>query len=356
MDQLKETNEEFLKGIANTQFAGINMRIVTREDEINFKCTQCGQCCMHRSGKDVVFLSPIDIYNGAKELGITCQEFADEYTDNWIGENSELVCFGLATTPEGMCKLLTVGTDDKGWPVHKCKIHKAKPVICAVHPFGIVHKYDSNTKTYERGYVLVDQCPQSQFGPKIKAAEIIDNIPCTVEENDLCMKIRMPRPDMKLKQINVTFIVSMMLMTAELPQDKFDELGYSDRMKKIVSKCQNDFYKEFPDVQRDPFNNEEDADELMKCIEMIMKMRQGLYLINKYLVYLNYDTNKPFKEQAEQNMKDFGEFLDVYNELYGRTLDTILGNKRKDYEEKYIEFAENFYFFKEGENAYEEES
>lgn len=101
------------------------------DDPFKFRCTMCGKCCYHRED---ILLNPKDIYNISKELGLTPQEMIEQYCETYIGGDSRMPIVRLR--PRGTvqrCPLLKN---------HKCSVHKAKPVVCAMFPIGRCLKMD----------------------------------------------------------------------------------------------------------------------------------------------------------------------------------------------------------------------
>ena len=101
------------------------------DDSFNFKCIMCGKCCRNR--EDVLLTGP-DVFRAAKELGMTIESFIHTYCEIYIGSTSRIpVC---RIKPEG---------NDKHCPLlseNKCRIHSAKPSVCALFPLARV--WDEN--------------------------------------------------------------------------------------------------------------------------------------------------------------------------------------------------------------------
>lgn len=95
------------------------------DDAFQFRCTMCGKCCINR---DDILLTPRDMYNLAKELGITTKELFDTYCESYIGSDSRIPIVRLK--PRGSVKRCPFLKDGK------CSVHKAKPTVCALFPIG----------------------------------------------------------------------------------------------------------------------------------------------------------------------------------------------------------------------------
>lgn len=104
------------------------------KDTFNFKCKACGKCCTGREGSQVILLSPYDIFNLAKGLGKTITQVTEEFTKKYLGPDTGLIIYRLATTPEdntNKCKFLIDTPTGK-----KCSVHAFKPNICRIFPLG----------------------------------------------------------------------------------------------------------------------------------------------------------------------------------------------------------------------------
>ena len=101
------------------------------DEPFPFHCTMCGKCCINRED---ILLTPRDIYNMAKELGITTKELFETY----IGCDSRMPIVRLK--PRGSIRRCPLLKD------RKCSVHKAKPAVCALFPIGrcLMFEKDSN--------------------------------------------------------------------------------------------------------------------------------------------------------------------------------------------------------------------
>lgn len=102
--------------------------VIGVDDTFHFKCRGCGKCCKNR--EDII-LTPRDLFNIAKKLGMTTEAVMGKYCDRYIGGSSRIPIVRLQ--PRGVnnaCPLLV----DK-----RCLVHDGpKPVICALFPLGRV--------------------------------------------------------------------------------------------------------------------------------------------------------------------------------------------------------------------------
>ncbi|MCM1181554.1 MAG: YkgJ family cysteine cluster protein [Clostridium sp.] len=95
------------------------------DETFQFHCRMCGNCCINRED---ILLTPKDIYNMSKELGIATDDFCKKYCEVYIGHDSRIPLVRLQ--PRGAdkrCPLLKKA---------KCRVHRAKPTVCAMYPIG----------------------------------------------------------------------------------------------------------------------------------------------------------------------------------------------------------------------------
>ena len=95
------------------------------DDTFKFSCRMCGKCCIHR--EDII-LTPRDIFNMSKELGIKPEGLVDKYCEIYVGPDSRVPI--VRTQPRGSVRRCPLLKD------RKCMVHKAKPVVCAMYPIG----------------------------------------------------------------------------------------------------------------------------------------------------------------------------------------------------------------------------
>lgn len=95
------------------------------DEPFKFHCTMCGKCCIKRED---ILLNPRDMYNLAKELGMTPHEVMNTYCETYIGSDSRLPVVRLK--PRGEIRRCPLLKD------RKCSAHNAKPTVCALFPIG----------------------------------------------------------------------------------------------------------------------------------------------------------------------------------------------------------------------------
>ena len=113
--------DERLKGIVEK----LDSMKIGLDEPFKFHCNMCGKCCIHRED---ILLSPKDIYNMSKELGIKPEGLFERYCEVYVGPDSRVPIVRLK--PRGSvqrCPLLKN---------RKCMVHKSKPTVCAMYPLG----------------------------------------------------------------------------------------------------------------------------------------------------------------------------------------------------------------------------
>lgn len=105
------------------------------DEPFQFHCTMCGKCCINR---DDILLNPRDIYNMAKELNQTPEEFFAKYCETYLGQDSRFPLVRLL--PRGSIQRCPLLKD------HKCSVHKVKPTVCALFPIGRCIMIDKKRK------------------------------------------------------------------------------------------------------------------------------------------------------------------------------------------------------------------
>lgn len=92
------------------------------DDTFRFHCTACGQCCKNRED---ILLNPYDLYRIANHLNVEMGHVVQDYCVWYIGQTSKLPV--VAVNIKGVCPFL----ENK-----RCRIHAAKPTVCALYPLG----------------------------------------------------------------------------------------------------------------------------------------------------------------------------------------------------------------------------
>lgn len=133
---------------------GPNTTILDTDEKFKFTCVACGDCCKNRTGQNSIILSPYDIFNLKKNLGLSLSELYKKHLVFNIGSSSGMPMFylGEKTTirNESLCTFLKKeGTN------YKCSVHKFKPVVCSVYPLGRVVSVDLKSKEKQLEYIFL---------------------------------------------------------------------------------------------------------------------------------------------------------------------------------------------------------
>lgn len=262
---------------------------VKLDDTFNFKCQQCGKCCMNRTD---IIINPFDVYNGARYLGITPTEFIKEYCFTDLGAHSKIPIVLLATTENGFCPLLKYDVKDGG--KFKCSINPAKPGVCANHPIGLAHSTDVSTGEQNTTFIKVEQCPHSVSDEKQVVRDWIK-----------------PYLDHQEEIVMAREIQSLVVK-------------YMEPRKYWALLC----------LLNEVAKTQKSGEELIKmCMAQYISVPVGLG-------YTNYDINKPFIEQAKENMKELEAFYKKTKDLYEELLTSFEKITGKLFDEEMKRFEE----------------
>lgn len=268
-----------------------SLKFIGPDDTFDFKCQQCGKCCMNRTD---IIINPFDVYNGAKYLGIAPIEFVTKYCFPDLGGNSKIPMVLLATSENGFCPLLKFDVKDGG--KFKCMIHPVKPGACANHPIGVTYALNKETGESTMRYIKVQQCSNStsdeQHVVKDWVKPYIDN----QSEIDMAHKIQ------------------------HLATDYFNP---------------RKFWFLLTSLNR--FEKEDDRFEKELVIKAFNKYMSSTIAIG----YVNYDINRPFIEQAEENIKELGEFYAKTKDIYDDLTMFFKEFSGKDFDEYFDEFEKS---------------
>ena len=241
-------------------------QIIGLNDTFKFECKQCGKCCMHRND---IIVNPFDVYNGAKYLGITTEEFVTNYLDVNLGAHSKMPMLLLKSDENtGYCPFLKF--DVKSGGKFKCSINPAKPGACANHPIGVItaRKKDSNDNT-DFTFIKVGQCDNSK------------------SDNDVLVKDWVQSYLDHEEEIHIAHEIQTYVADFFLPRDFFNLCQF------VI----------------DNFETCEAKEELRKTMGIVMANTIGHG-------YLDYDINKPFLEQAKRNKETLKVFYNKIKDLF----------------------------------------
>lgn len=302
------TDEELRKTLKEMGHDPTDAKFMTEEDEFPFSCKRCGKCCMHRYGSDVIMISPLDIYNASKELGIKPEEFVEQYCDYYIGNTSGMIVVVLKNDKKtDACPLLIKGEDG----LYKCKIHKSKPTICALHPLGLMHcgkASETNEGEYEESmrYIMVHPCSESQRDPEmVKVKDWMADVPGTKQDRDIAMELRAPLYlKYGAKYIKQVITFASMVIISQFDEKQREEYGISDRLYDAATiggvNLLNNMglkYESMKEFIGDKQFNPDDTKDFVMIVEAMENA-------NMHLTYLDYDVNEPFYPQAKKNYEE----------------------------------------------------
>src|SRR5689334_1577704 len=100
-------------------------KAVGLDDEFDFVCEACGDCCRNR--EDLV-VTPYDIFRIAKHLQMSTKAVIEKYCEVYIGDDSRLPVVRIKPKIHNrVCPFLKKGL---------CGIQAVKPFICGSYPLG----------------------------------------------------------------------------------------------------------------------------------------------------------------------------------------------------------------------------
>ena len=101
------------------------------EGSFQFRCNACGKRCQDRED---ILLTPYDLNRIAQYLDIPMGKVVQDYCVCYVGTYSRLPIVAVNMKgPEKICPFLKE---------RKCRIHAAKPTVCALYPLGRVGAYE----------------------------------------------------------------------------------------------------------------------------------------------------------------------------------------------------------------------
>lgn len=265
-------NNEKLNAVKKVM--GQEIEFIGIDDTFGFKCQQCGQCCI---GRGDIIISPFDVYNGAKYLGISTKDFIKKYTTVSLGGYSKIPIVLLASNPNnGFCPLLKYDIKDGG--KFKCMIHPAKPGACANHPIGIAWSKNIETGETTEEYIKVEQCPNSISDEMHTVREWTQAQRNHTKEVEVSRELQTIIND----YLNPRAFWLLTMCLAHI----FDEKGVPEVVKEKLDDC-----------------------------NLIIEL-QDLYVKRTIDLLYVFDTNKPFIEQVQSKMPEIEEFYLMTKKLY----------------------------------------
>jgi uncharacterized protein len=140
MKEIERLKEEILKDYPRLDL----------DSEFSFAC-HSGVPCFNACCADVnIFLTPYDIIRLKNRLGITSQEFLDQYTILPMDKNLNypVILFRLNENEEKTCQLVS----DKG-----CTVYEDRPWACRMYPLGLASPKEGNEEVPEDFYFLLKE-------------------------------------------------------------------------------------------------------------------------------------------------------------------------------------------------------
>ena len=143
------------------------------DEPFQFHCTQCGQCCIHRED---ILLNPQDLFRMARYLKQSPRDVVEHYCEVYTGADSRMPIVRLL--PEGptmRCPFLVR---------NKCRIHEAKPTVCAMFPIGRAHGFDPKTGKPVPGILYIfDRPPCGDNSETHTVREWLDSFNIPVDDS-----------------------------------------------------------------------------------------------------------------------------------------------------------------------------
>ncbi len=230
----------------------IEQYLLDLDSEFRFKCHRCGKCCMNQ---DTLLLTPRDIFNIAKKLGVTLELVIKLYAEVCIDRSSQIPLVNMV--PVGRQRRCPLLMDDG-----RCRVYDCKPTVCTLFPVGRVGDFqgteDSDKEITRENmkirYILNDySCGSAQKVNTIRSWLARFNIP---EEDE--------------------FFIQWSVATANL----------GTMMQKLKNYC---------------------SEPTMGEIQF------GLF----WILYVDYDTQQDFMPQFEQTVNKINKFCTALRELGG---------------------------------------
>ena len=219
-------------------------------DTFEFSCRMCGECCHNRED---ILLSSYDVFRLSQYLKLQPLEFVGKYCDKYIGRDSKLPIISLLFK-----KRESLGQEYTACPFLKhrdgflrCTVHQGKPFVCAAYPLGRA-----------------------------------------CQEKDGVRKVLYYKQDVSCGKSGVTQTV----------QEWLDSYGLNDSEEAFVA-FSNFIVDLYDIIDLKKFNEDKSVSK-----EMI----NDFYLMLTYLLYWNYDIEKPFIPQYKINIEEIIEKTKEY--------------------------------------------
>lgn len=253
--------------------------LIGENDTFEFQCQRCGACCMNR--EDII-LNAWDVFQASKALGISCSDFVKKYTVQTLGGFSKLPLIYLGSKDNGMCHFLNFDYMNSG--LYECTINSCKPGACASHPLGIMSRYDVDTGVLsDAQFIKVEQCHSSRKPVKQNVHDWMSHY-LNHKDEFAAAHAFVGMYTTNHETFRKYYFLTMLCMSLAI--------SHGDDPEK--------------DVVVQAFG---------AACDMII-----------HYTYINYDTTKPFIEQAEANLKELDEFLTGNDEKVIRLTERVIND------------------------------
>ena len=282
----KEEKKEFEEQINSSGMLPEKIKVVDLDDEIDFKCQQCGKCCMDRND---IIVNPLDIYNISKYLKMQPGDVIDKYFNIDLGGNSKIPIIFLKPLGNGFCPFLN--TDHANKSKFVCSINPVKPNACYLHPLGAARNMSSGKN--EVCFIKVEQCPQSKgHNNKIKVRDFVQRY--LDSEDDIKIANRLQTIIEEFFPANLIYLLCTMFPDKCFPSDDYrpflKNLYYS-----FVSGYIHFAYENY--VSERPFDQQAE-DNMEKLKEMLSDIKISLFFMCEKLNDITKDmVNKILKKE-----------------------------------------------------------
>lgn len=141
-------------------FERLKFQPVNSDDEFEFSCSNCGECC--RNIKDAVMVESLDLFRIARYMRMTTAEAMEAYTVSAFLSRGFPILLMKTKPHMDACVFLKNG---------KCSIHSIKPRTCRLYPLN-VGPGDKNKGEFQS--FIVSQRPHHFTGQRHRVRNWMD--------------------------------------------------------------------------------------------------------------------------------------------------------------------------------------
>lgn len=131
------------------QSRNIDVEIIDKDGNFEFKCNKCGKCCTS-STVDSILLRPIDLYNLAKCFECTIDEIIETVTEQYIGPSSGFLMVKLKPIKDNIFSEIKCPYLKN----NKCSVHEFKPSSCRLYPLGRIVSFNEEEDCEDTSYFI----------------------------------------------------------------------------------------------------------------------------------------------------------------------------------------------------------